>query len=151
MTPKQALRFVKTHGVVLESGRGSAASLAEAVAGGPIRGSWWGHAKGNEIFLCTRAVRQSPDVLVCRLVGGKVTYVHRRLWPALLRLAEEFDAARLAAIREVHTASGKHKVETTPFPEWVPKEVLRAAKQLTREGAARLLKVASFAKQGGRG
>src|SRR3990172_7740728 len=98
MTPKQALAFVKTNGVVLESGRGSVPSLAEAVAGGPIRGSWWGHPKGNDIFLCSRAVRQSPDVLVCRLVGGKVTYVHRRLWPALVRLAEELNAQPPAAL-----------------------------------------------------
>jgi len=40
MTPKQALTFVKTNGVVLESGRGSVPTLAEAVTGGPIRGSW---------------------------------------------------------------------------------------------------------------
>ena len=25
---------------------------------------------------------------------------------------------RLAAIREIHTAFGKHKVEAIPFPEW---------------------------------
>ena len=43
MTPKQVLAFVKTNGVVLKSGRGTAASparasrLAEAVAGEPIR------------------------------------------------------------------------------------------------------------------
>jgi hypothetical protein len=146
MTPKQALTFVKTKGVVLESGRGSAANLAEAVAGEPIRGSWWAHPKGNEIFLCSRAIRQSPDVLVCRLIGGKVTYIHRRLWPALVRLAEELDAGRLAAIQEVHTPSGKHKVHTTPFPRWVPEDVMRAARQLTREQAARLLQVAPTSK-----
>jgi len=150
MTPKQALAFVKTNGVVLESGRGSAANLAEAVASGPIRGSWWAHPKGHDIFLCSRAVRQSPDVLVCRLVGGKVTYVHRRLWPALVRLAEEFNPAQLAAIHEVHTPSGRHKLQTTPFPDWVPKDVVRAAKKLTREQAARLLQVVSSAKPGGR-
>jgi hypothetical protein len=146
MTPKQALTFVKTNGVVLESARGCVPNLAEAVAGGPIRGSWWGHPKGNEIFLCSRAVRESPDVLVCRLMGGKVTYIHRRLWPALVRLAEEFNAGRLAAIQEVHTPSGKHKVNTTPFPDWVPKDVMRAAKQLTRDEAARLLQVAPSVK-----
>jgi len=146
MTPKQALTFVKTNGVVLESGRGDAANLAEAVAGGPIRGSWWGHPKGNDIFLCSRAVRVSPDVLVCRLVGGKVTYIHRRLWPALVRLAEELNADWLAAIQEVHTPSGKHKVHTTPFPRWVPEKVMRDARRLTREQAARLLQVAFSAK-----
>jgi len=101
MTPKQALAFVKTNGVVLESGRGPVPSLAEAIAGKPIRGSWWAHPKGHEIFLCSRAVRESPDVLVCRLVEGKVTYVHRRMWPALVRLAQELNSDRLAAIRHV--------------------------------------------------
>jgi hypothetical protein len=100
MTPKQANAFVKANGVVLESGRAAVPSLAEAIAGAPIRGSWWAHPKANDIFLCSRAIRESADVLVCRLAGGKVTYVHRRLWPALVRLAGRFDADRLAAIQE---------------------------------------------------
>ena len=150
MTPKQALAFVKKNGVVLESARGGAASLAETIAGAPIRGSWWAHPRGNDIFLCSRAVRQSPDVLVCRLVGGKVTYVHRRLWPALVRLAEEFNAGRLAAIQEVHTPSGKHKVTTIPFPDWVPPGVMRAARRLTREEAARFLSRRAGTKLSGR-
>ena len=106
MTPKQALRFVEANGIVLESGRGPVPNLARAIAGEAIRGTWWAHAKGHVIFLCSRAIRESKDILVCRLVGGKVTYVHRRLWPALVRLAGQFDASRLAALREVHTATG---------------------------------------------
>ncbi len=140
MTPKQAIAFVKANGVVLESGRGPVPSLAEAVAGKPIRGSWWGHPKGNEIFVCSRAVRESPDVLVCRLVGGKVSYVHRRLWSALVRLAGRFNADRLAAIHEVHTPSGKHEVHTTAFLDWIPEDVKRAAEELTEEKAASLLR-----------
>jgi hypothetical protein len=135
MTPKQAIAFVRAKGVVLESGRGHVPSLAEAVAGEPIRGSWWAHPKGREIFRCTRAVRDSADVLVCRVVDGKVTYIHRRLWPAIVRLAKLFSAPRLAAIREVHSSSGKHKLEITPFPRWVPKHVIRAADSLTDSGA----------------
>src|SRR5713226_6753180 len=123
MTPKQAIAFVKANGVVLESGRGAVPNLAEAIAGAPIRGSWWAHAKANTIFLCSRAIRGSADVLVCRLIGGKVTYVHRRLWPALVRLAGRFDADRLAAIQEVHTPSGKHKVHTSAFLDWVTEDV----------------------------
>jgi hypothetical protein len=79
---------------------------------------------------------------VCRLLDGKVTYVHRRLWPAVLRLAEELTPARLAAIQEVHTPAGKHKVTTIPFPQWVGRDVIRAAKQLSRDQAARLLRLA---------
>ena len=79
--------FVRRHGVVLESAHGPVPNLAETVVGAPIRGSWWGHAKGKEIFWLTRAARSSKAVLVYRLMAGKVTYVHRRLWPALVRLA----------------------------------------------------------------
>jgi hypothetical protein len=139
MTPKQAVAFVAAHGVVLESARGPLPSLAGAVAGAPIRGSYWAHPKANDIFLCARAIRKSADVLVCRLVGGKVTYVHRRLWPALVRLAGRFDADRLAAIQEVHTPSGKHEVHTTAYPDWVADDVRRAAEELSEKEAASLL------------
>src|SRR5207247_4914471 len=143
MTPKQANAFVKANGVVLESGRGAVPTLAEAIAGAPIRGSWWAHSKANTIFLCSRAIRESADVLVCRLAGGKVTYVHRRLWPALVRLAGQFDADQLAAIQEVHTVSGKHEVHTTAYPDWVPEDVRRAAEKLTETEAASLLPAVS--------
>src|SRR6266849_4045622 len=139
MTPKQANAFVKANGVVLESARGAVPSLAEAIAGAPIRGSYWAHPKANDIFLCSRAIRKSADVLVCRLAGGKVTYVHRRVWPALVRLAGRFDADRLAAIQEVHTPLGKHEVHTTAYPDWVPVDVRRAAEELTEKEAALLL------------
>ena len=141
MTPKQAIAFVKANGVVLESGRGSVASLAEAIAGVPIRGSWWAHPKANTIFLCSRAIRESADVLVCRLVGGKVTYLYRHLWPALVRLAGRFDADRLAVIRDVHTPSGRHQVTVTAFMEWIPEDVAQAAASLTDEEASSLLPV----------
>jgi hypothetical protein len=59
----------------------------------------------------------------------------------LVRLADRFDANRLAAIREVHTASGKHKVDITAFPDWVPGEVMRAAAKLPSEEASSLLAV----------
>ena len=139
MTPKQAVVFVKAQGVVLESARGPVPSLAEAVAREPIRGSWWAHPRANDIFLCSRAIRQSADVLVCRLIGGKVTYVHRRLWPALARLATRFNAEWLAAIQELHTPSGKHEVRTTAFSDWLAEDVRRAAEGLTEEEAASLL------------
>jgi hypothetical protein len=135
MTTAQALAFVKRHGIVLESARGPVPSLAAKVAGEPMRGSWWSHPKGNEIFLLSRAIRESPEILVCRIVGGKVTYVHRHLWPALVLLAERFPRKSLAAFKEVHTPAGKHKLLITPFPEWVPKKVLRAAHQLKEQHA----------------
>jgi hypothetical protein len=133
--PGAALDFVQRHGVVLESGRGPVPSLANAIAGTEIRGSWWGHARGKEIFRATRAVRDSDDVLVCKLIGGKITYVHRRLWPALVRIADTIPAERLAAIREEHTSSGAHRSVTTPFRDWLSPAVKSAAGKLSEAAA----------------
>jgi len=135
VTPKKAIAFVQSHGIVLESARGSVPNLAEAVAGERIQGSWWGHAKGHEIFAATRVVRASSVALVCRLLRGKITYIHRRLWPAVIRLADKLDKDLLAAIREAHTASGSHRVVETPFPEWVPQDVKDEADGLSEEEA----------------
>lgn len=139
VTPKSSIAFVMSHGVVLESARGPVPNLAEAIAGERIHGSWWGHAKGHEIFEATRAVRASTDVLVCRLLGGKVTYIHCRIWPATIRLADQLDKDSLAAIREEHTPSGSHRIVETPYPEWVPKEVKELADRLSEEEAQSLL------------
>ncbi len=133
--PFDAVAFVKQHGVVLASARGPVPSIAEAVAGGPLRGSWWAHPKGHAIFAALCALDGRADVVCLRLVGGKVSYVHRRLWPALVRLARELGAARLAAITEEHTARGAHRTVTTPFPAWVPAAVRRAGERLGADTA----------------
>ena len=141
MNAKQALAWVKKCGIAMESARASIPSLARVVAGETMRGSWWAHPKGNEIFLLSRAIRRSPDILVCRLVEGKITYVHRRLWPALVRCANRFPRARLAAITEVHTQAGKHRVLVAEFPAWVPQDVLHSANQLTEQKALAQLSI----------
>jgi hypothetical protein len=129
------LAFVEKHGVVLASARGPVPNLAEAVAGVPIKGSWWAHPKGKAIFDALTVVSDSPDVRCFKLVDGKVTFVHRCLWPALARLADELGAARTAEIRQEHTDSGKHVNQVTPFPDWVPADVAKAAKKLSIEEA----------------
>jgi hypothetical protein len=139
VTPDEALAYVCTHGLVLESGTGPVPSLVAAIVGEPIRGSWWAHSRGREIFAVSRAIRDSPEVLVCRLIDGKITYVHQRLWPALVRLSERFPHSRLAQIREVHTVSGKHVVEQRRFPAWVSPEVAARASDLDEKKALQQL------------
>ena len=144
MTPRQALAFVEKRGIVLESARGPVPSLAETIAGEPIRGSWWGHPKGNTIFACSRAIRASNDVLTCRLIDGKVTYVHRRLWPALARLSDNFRPERLAPIKEIHTTAGKHRIENIPFSRWISPDEIRKGAALSKEQAVALLEGAGM-------
>jgi len=134
---RSALTFVKRHGIVLESAHGPVVTFTDAVADERISGNWWSHPKSHQIFALTRLIRNSPEVLVCRLVDGKITYVHRRVWPALVRLAGELKHERLAEIRERHTALGRHEVKRRAFPTWVSAPVRRAAARLT-EAEARL-------------
>ncbi len=139
MTDKQALAFVERHGIVLQAARGPVPSLAEAIAGGPIRGSWWAHAKGREIYRAADAISSSPDVLVCKLVDGKISYVHRRLWPALVKLASRFRKDQLARVSEEHTVRGAHRSRREAFPTWVPAQVLKQAKALSAQEAEQIL------------
>jgi hypothetical protein len=123
------------HGVLLESARGPIPSVAELVAGGPISGSWWAHPSSHAIYAVINELAESPDVVRLRLVNGKITLVHRRVWPALVRVSDRFPPARLAAIDEEHTSSGAHRKIETPFPEWVPGDVANAATRLTESQA----------------
>jgi hypothetical protein len=129
------IAIVRRHGVMLESARGAAPSFASAIAGEPVTGNWWAHSASHEIYAATRAVRDSGEVLVCRLIGSKVTYVHADLWPALVRLADRVDRARLDWIHEEHAEGGRHRVEVERFPDWVPPAIARAAKALSEEDA----------------
>jgi hypothetical protein len=131
MSPAEAIDFVQRHGVVLQAAHGPVPNLAEAIAGEPIRGSWWGHAKGREIFRAAQAISESPDVLVCRFIDGKVTYVHRRVWAALVKLAPRLGKGRLARVWDEHTESGAHVSRRIPFPKWVPRDVMEEAETLT--------------------
>lgn len=135
---------------MLMSARGPVPNLAEAIAGEPIRGSWWGHPMSHRMYQVFEAVRGSEQVLVCRLAGGKVTFVHRRLWPALVRLAGRIPKRGLAAIREEHTARGRHRSMVTSFPRWVPKEVLGRARQLSIAEAASAIGIELLLKVSGR-
>ena len=135
MTPAAALAFVRRHGIVLASGRGRVPNLATEIAGEPIRGSWWGHPRGQEIFRTLERLGASPEILVCRFIDGKITLVHRRLWPALARVAGRFAADRVSEVRQRHSAAGHHVSHDRPFPDWVPAMVLAESRSLSEADA----------------
>src|SRR5258706_13995009 len=96
MTPQEAVAFVKHHGVVLQAARGPVPNLAEAVAGGPIRGGWWGHPQGRAIFRTAAVVSERPGGLGWKLREGKGTFGHRSAWPALGKVSGGFPKGRPA-------------------------------------------------------
>lgn len=124
---------------MLESSQGPVPNVVELIAGEPVSGNWWSHPQSHRIFALTRSLRDSPDVLTCRAVNGKITFVHRRVWPALVRLAKLFPEDRLAAIQEVHTRTGAHRVVTRPFSQWVRGDVETAGRALSTDQAVSLL------------
>lgn len=62
-------------------------SLVSVTVGEPVRGSWMVHPRSHAIYAAMTALEEAPSVLTTKLVAGKVTYVHRRLWHAVLAVA----------------------------------------------------------------
>jgi hypothetical protein len=135
----EVLAWVKERGVVLQSAKGPVANVAEFIAGESIRGSWWGHAAGKEIYEILNVLDESPDIVTTRLINGKVTLVHSRVWPAIVRVADELGVERLGAVYQEHTPSGAHRSFVVEFPLWVPATVLARAPELSRDDAFALL------------
>jgi hypothetical protein len=135
--PEKWQKFVEQHGVVLASARGPVPSVAEAIAGEPIVGSWWSHPRADAIFDALSAIDDSDDIRCFKLVDRKITFVHRRLWPALACLARAgvLDPARVASIQQEHMPTGEHRNITMPFPDWLPDDAASAAASLPLDEA----------------
>ena len=133
--------FIRHHGVVLQAAKGLEPSLAVQIVGGPIRGSWWSHPKGNEIYALIQKIHKSKAVLICTLANGKITYIHRRLWPAFVHMAREFPAHALDKAVQVHLPSGQQQRQDVPCPEWVPETVLDSAKRISIPDASAEIEV----------
>jgi hypothetical protein len=84
-----ALRLLRQRRVLTLVPIGDLPSVVGEVCGGRVRGSWWAHPKGRIVYAVSSALEDSPDVLAAKLVQGKVTFVHRALWPALVRFATD--------------------------------------------------------------
>ncbi len=58
----------------------------QLVAGEAVKGSWWGQPSGTLIYEVLNRL-DNAEVAWPKLLGGKLTLVHRRLWPALIAAA----------------------------------------------------------------
>jgi hypothetical protein len=106
------------------------AELVAAIAGEPVRGSWWGHPAGKAIWRAGVAIEESGEALVCKLAGGKLTFVHRRLWPALARVVTDpgWRAARIARLSpEARDLLARVEIAEVRQPPRKPREELERA------------------------
>ncbi len=81
-----ALNLVRGQGALSLTTNGRLPSLVEGVTGERLEGSWWSHACGPLIYELASGLDAHAEVLPLKLVRGKVTFVHQRLWPSLLRV-----------------------------------------------------------------
>ncbi len=63
--------------------------VVEWVIGERPKGSWWSHPRAKEAYHALMQLGEETELLTCKLVDGKETLVHRRLWPALVRVQRE--------------------------------------------------------------
>jgi hypothetical protein len=74
-------------GLLLESDTRSP-SVCSLIVGEPLRGSWWSHPQAHTIFWVNEQLEDHKDVLITKLIGGKVTFVHRRLWSCVMAIGK---------------------------------------------------------------
>lgn len=144
--PKQAaiskwVKLVEKHGIMLAAAHGPVLNIAQSVAGEPIVGGWWAHPKGKAIFAALSEIDDSVDVRCFKLIDGKVTFVHRRMWPALVRLCNAGAVATevLGCVQQEHMPTGEHRNTVVPFPEWVDDATAVAAGKLDVDAARALV------------
>lgn len=61
-------------------------SLTSVVAGAPVKGSWWGHAKGNLMYNLSNTLLDDPKILCVKLINKKNTFLLPEHWPALFAI-----------------------------------------------------------------
>jgi hypothetical protein len=80
------LMHLAQHGLLMKADA-KLPSVTTMAAGEPVRGSWWAHPRAHAIFFALRDLEAHSDVLLVKLVAGKDTFVHRRLWPEIAAIA----------------------------------------------------------------
>ena len=139
---KECMQALSRHGLLmLQDAR--LPSVTTIVVGAPVKGSWWGHARGHAIFNASQRLEEHADVAVAKLVDGKVTYIHRRLWPALVATGSERALWQTAGLtpptRALFTAVKKRGSLRTDLAPGILKIPARLARRTALELEKRLL------------
>lgn len=151
-----ALRELESAGLLLQ-GDGALPSVVRVVVGGPVRGSWWSHAKAHDIYAVCQFLKDHADVTTAKLILGKVTYVHRALWPALASIGDsrepwQMDGLSRAAqslLREV-TASGELRAANPDAARALEQRLLVHAEEVHTERGAHAKELSSWSAWAGR-
>ncbi len=84
-----AVAFIRDRRIVLSTGNSSLPSLAEAIAGRPLRGSWMANPEGFRIYNILKKVYASRRIFSAPLILGKETLLDVSLGPHMVRIAAD--------------------------------------------------------------
>lgn len=105
---RRVLSQLKKFGLLLESDP-RLPSVSTLITGSPLHSSWWSHPLAHSIFHVNGQLDDHPDVVVTKLIAGKVTFVHKKLWPEILAIG----TARERWQTEALSASAQALLEMT--------------------------------------
>jgi hypothetical protein len=110
-------------------------SLTSLVVGAPVGGSWWGHPRGNEIYRLLNELAERPQVLTVKLVSAKVTFVHQRLWPAVVGVGQsravwQLDGLTPASKYLLGLVDETGRLEWDDIPPFLPPDHKRASESV---------------------
>jgi hypothetical protein len=61
-------------------------SVCRLITGTALKSSWWSHPLAQTIFNINEQLEDHADVLITKLVSGKVTFVHRKFWSEIFSI-----------------------------------------------------------------
>ena len=98
----RAMKILEESGLLLVMGL-EIPDVCRLVTSRRIKGSWWGDPAGQEIFAVSEMLSDHADITVTKLISGKVTFVHRKLWQKLVAVGKARDEWQMRNV----TSQGK--------------------------------------------
>lgn len=88
-------------------------SVSDLVIGPGVNGPWWSHPNAHEMYRLVCELSSHPDVLTAKLISGKVTLIHRSMWPAVFAIGTAREPWQMSALtkeaRTLLTKVGEEK------------------------------------------
>ena len=136
---RRARSALKRYGLLLQSDP-KLPNVASIVAGEAIRGSWWTHSRCREIHAVISRIAIDPDIVITKLISGKITYVQRELWPALVAVACSQEPWQRRGISQAArrllkmvNQRGPLRSDQVPWPRTAKRSPGNAASELERK------------------
>lgn len=117
---REAKKWLLKHGLLLTHDS-RLPNVVSLITGETFTSSWWSHPLSSEVYAALQQLASDPDVTVAKLLRGKDTFVHRRLWNALSSVGaarEEWQMRRLpsSASELLRGVDAAHQVQAAGDP-----------------------------------